>query len=72
MRRFLLLVVMTFVLAGNTGCLINEYPSDPTLRMHVLLNQSEDLRQIQQEWLRFWMVDHPSHMTYDRIDGGMQ
>ena len=60
------------LLAGNTGCLLNEYPSDPTLRMQVLLNQSEDLRQIQAEWLRFWMVDHPSHMTYDRIDGGMQ
>jgi hypothetical protein len=72
MWRFLLLVVVAFFLAGNTGCLLNSYPSDPTLRMQVLLNQSEDLRQIQAEWMRFWMVDHPSHMTYDRIDGGMQ
>jgi hypothetical protein len=72
MRRLLLLVVLAVVLAGNAGCLLNAYPADPTLRMTVLLNQSEDLRQIQGEWMRFWMVDHPSHLTFDRIDGGMQ
>jgi hypothetical protein len=72
MRRLLLLVVLACVLAGNTGCLLNAYPSDPTLRMQVLLNQSENLRQIQNEWMRFWMVDQPSHLTFDRIDGGMQ
>jgi hypothetical protein len=72
MWRLLMLIVMTAVLAGNTGCLLNEYPSDPNLRMQVLLNESENLRQMQQEWLRFWMVDHPSHLTYDRIDGGLQ
>jgi hypothetical protein len=72
MRRLLLLGVMAVGLIGNSGCLLNEYPSDPTLRMQVLMNQSEDLRQMQAEWQRFWMVDHPSHLTYDRIDGGMQ
>ena len=72
MRRVLLLVVLAVVLAGNAGCLLNAYPSDPTLRMQALLNQSENERQMQAEWSRFWMVDHPSHLTYDRIDGGLQ
>ncbi len=72
MRRMLLLVVMAVALTGNTGCLLNSYPADETLRMQVLLNYSENLRQMEQEWMRFWMVDQPSHLTYDRIDGGMQ
>jgi hypothetical protein len=72
MRHLFLLVVMACVLGGNAGCLLNAYPADPTLRMQVLLNQSENLRQIQGEWMRFWMVDQPSHLTFDRIDGGMQ
>ena len=37
-----------------------------------LLNQSEDLRQIENEWERFWMVDQPSHMTYERVHGVLQ
>jgi hypothetical protein len=57
---------------GNSGYLLNECPSDPTQHVWMLMNQSEDLRQMQWEWLHFWMVDHPSHLTYDRIDGGLQ
>jgi hypothetical protein len=72
MRRFILLIVTAVVLAANAGCLLNEYPSDETERMKVLMNQSEDLRQLGLQWERFWMVDHPSHLTYDRIDGGLQ
>jgi hypothetical protein len=72
MRRLLLLVVLAVVLAGNAGCLLNAYPSNPTDRMQVLLNQSENERQMQGEWSRFWMVDSPSHLSYDRIDGGLQ
>jgi hypothetical protein len=71
MRRLLLLVVLLLAPLASTGCLINEYPSDPNARMRVLLNQSEDLRQVQNEWLRFWMVDQPSHMTFERVDGGI-
>jgi hypothetical protein len=47
-------------------------PRDPTARMNVLLNNSEDLRQIQQEWERFWSQDQPSHLTYDRVHGGIR
>jgi hypothetical protein len=71
MRRAFLTVVAGFLL-GNTGCLFNVYSSDPNQRIIELLVQSEDLRQIEQEWRRFWFVDQPSHMTYDRIHGGLQ
>jgi hypothetical protein len=70
MRRSLLMLLAALVLS-NTGCLINAYSSDPNIRINQLLNQSEDLRQIEQEWMRIWFTDQPSHMTYDRIHGGI-
>lgn len=70
MRRLLTLATLAGLTLANAGCLINQYPSDPNQRMDVLLNQSEDLRQIGQEWRRFWMNDQPSHMTPERIHGG--
>ncbi len=47
--------------------------TEPTaaVQMQQLLYQSEDLRQIHDEWRRFWMNDQPSHMTYQRVHGGM-
>jgi hypothetical protein len=71
MRRWLLLVLAGLVLS-NTGCLINAYSSDPNRRMNELLNNSEDLRQIEYEWERFWFNDQPSHMTPERVNGGIQ
>jgi hypothetical protein len=72
MRRLLLLVVAAGLTAGNTGCLLNIYSSDPNLRMRELLNTSEDLRQIEYEWERIWFTDHPSHLTPERVDGAIQ
>jgi hypothetical protein len=69
--RFLLLTAAAALTLGNAGCFINQYPSDKNERMDVLLNQSEDLRQINGEWRRFWMNDQPSHMTYARVHGGI-
>jgi hypothetical protein len=54
------------------GILLNQYSSDPNVRMQQLLYQSEDLRQMQNEWRRFWFNDHPSHLTPERIHGGIQ
>ena len=72
MRRSMLLTAAAGLFFACTGCFLPIYSSDPTLRMETLLNQSEDLRQIQYEWARFWFTDQPSHMTYDRIHGGLQ
>jgi hypothetical protein len=69
--RWLLLAVVAGLALGNSGCFLNQYPADPNERLEVLLNQSEDLRQIQGEWRRFWMNDQPSHLTYQRVDGGI-
>lgn len=71
MRRVLMLAAAVVVL-GTNGCLINQYSSDPNLRMTQLINQSEDLRQIELEWVRIWHSDHPSHLTPERVDGAIQ
>jgi hypothetical protein len=72
MRRMLLLAAVAALGLSNTGCLINAYSSNPNRRMVELLNQSEDLRQIEYEWERIWFVDEPSHMTPERVHGGIQ
>jgi hypothetical protein len=72
MRRVLMLTALAALGLGNAGCFLPIYPSDPTRRMEALLNQSEDLRQIENEWARFWFTDQPSHLTYDRIHGGLE
>lgn len=70
-RQLLLGLIAALALAGNTGCIINQYSSDPNERMQQLLYQSEDLRQIKNEWRRFWFNDQPSHLTPERIHGGI-
>ena len=72
MKRWLCLVGLAWVVLGNTGCFLNIYSSDPNRRMHELLNNSEDLRQIEYEWERIWFTDEPSHMTPERVHGGIQ
>ena len=41
------------------------------MRVQELLNQSEDLRVIQDEWERIWFTDQPSHLTPTRVHGGL-
>ena len=72
MWRSLLLTVAAGLFLLNSGCFIPLYPSDPTLRTEALLNTSEDLRQVQKEFSRFFFTDQPSHMTYDRINGSLE
>jgi hypothetical protein len=72
MRRLLLLAAMGGLVLSSTGCLINAYSSDPNRRMHELISNSEDLRQIEYEWERIWFMDQPSHLTPERVHGGIQ
>lgn len=72
MRRLLLAVALGGLVLGNSGCFINAYSSDPNRRITELLNNSEDLRQIEYEWERIWFNDEPSHLTPERVDGGIQ
>ena len=71
MRRFCLATILGLLLMSNMGCLINQWSADPELRMEELLNTSEDLRQARLEWRRFWMIDQPSHLTPQRVHGGI-
>ena len=70
-RAFLATMAAVALGLGGVGCIPNQYHSDPNTRMDQLLNQSEDLRQIGQVWRRFWFNDMPSHMTPERIHGGI-
>ncbi|HEV2950017.1 MAG TPA: hypothetical protein VGX70_21750 [Gemmataceae bacterium] len=72
MRRVLMLLALASLAFSNAGCLINAYSSNPNRRMVELLNNSEDLRQIEYEWERIWFMDEPSHMTPERVHGGIQ
>ena len=70
-RRLLILATWPALLVPNTGCLINQYSSDPMVRMEQMMIDSENLRQMHDEWRRFWMNDQPSHLTPYRIHGGV-
>ena len=69
-RKIILGLFAASALAANSGC-INQYSSNPDERMQQLLYQSEDLRQIKNEWRRFWFNDQPSHLTPERIHGSI-
>lgn len=71
MRRMLLLATVSILAVVNTGCFINIWSSDPNRRMEQLMYASENLRQVQGEWSRFWFTDQPSHMTPVRVHGGV-
>ncbi|QVL32043.1 hypothetical protein KIH39_24940 [Telmatocola sphagniphila] len=69
MARKLLLAVLASVGLLNSGCMLNQYSSDERVRTEQLMNQSEDMRHIQEEWRRFWFNDHPSTLTPNRTSG---
>jgi hypothetical protein len=71
MRRTLMVAVIAMTGLANTGCLINQYSGDPNIRTDQLINQSEDLRQLGKEWRRIWFNDMPSHLTPERVHGGI-
>jgi hypothetical protein len=71
MKRLLILAAFGALGLANGGC-FSALGSDPNTRMAGLINQSEDLRQIRGEWQRIWFTDQPSHLTPERVHGGIQ
>lgn len=69
MRRWLCWLILAGSVLGQTGCFIQRHNSNPNIRVQELLVDSENLRQIQFEWQRFWLLDHPSTLTFDRVTG---
>ena len=70
MRRALMAGILAIgAMASSTGCFLNMYSADPVRRYRQLMYQSEDLRALEDEMERFWMIDHPSQMTLKRQFG---
>lgn len=65
-------VFIVIALLSQSGCLLNVWSSDPERRMKQMLTVSENLRMIEDEWERFWLLDQPSHLTPYRVHGGIQ
>jgi hypothetical protein len=71
MRRLLQLSFLALCLSSTVGCFIPIYSARPERRVQQLLNTSEDLRMLVDEWERFWHLDQPSHMSPIRTHGGV-
>jgi len=71
MRRILCALLLGFALTANVGCLLPIYSGEPTQRAQQLIFTSEDLRAVLMEWERFWFLNQPSHMSPQRVHGGV-
>jgi hypothetical protein len=75
MRKPLLaLALLIGGLATFEGCApvpLPRYAAFQPKRVSELLVDSENMRQIGDEWERFWFLDQPSHMTPFRTHGGL-
>ncbi len=71
MRKLVLMSLAALMLLATSGCLVPIYSPNKTRRMKQLLNSSENLRLISDEWERFWLLDQPNHGTPYRTHGGM-
>ncbi len=71
MRRTIQALLLAASLLTTTGCFVPIYSALPERRVQQLLFTSEDLRNIVDEWERFWMIDQPSHLSPNRVHGGI-
>lgn len=71
MRRWLCIALLGLLLSTHAGCFLPIYSGDPARRTRQLIFTAEDFRSILYEWERFWFLDQPSHMTPERVHGGV-
>jgi hypothetical protein len=71
MRRFLIATLLAVTLSANVGCFLPIYSADPARRVRQLIFDSENMRNLIQEWERVWFLDQPDHMTPYRVHGGV-
>ena len=69
MRYFLIACLLACAALTSTGCILPAYSSDPQRRIKQEMYDSENLRQVNLEWERMWMVDKPSSLTMYRLSG---
>ena len=73
-RSLAALTLAAAVLALGDGCApvpLPRYAAYTPKRVEELLNDSENLRLIGDDWERFWFLDQPSHLTPFRAHGGL-
>jgi hypothetical protein len=71
MRNLLIAVLLGMSLAASSGCFVPAYSGDPTRRSQQLINTSENLRMLLEEWERLWLLDQPSHLSPYHTHGGI-
>ena len=71
MRKLLLALALSSLVASTVGCIIPAYSGDPVRRTQELIYTSENLRLLLDEWERTWFLDQPDHMTPYRTHGGV-
>ena len=71
LRGLFAVAILATTLSANVGCILPIYDADPAVRARQLIYTSEDLRQLREEWHRFWFLDQPDHMNPLRTHGGI-
>lgn len=71
MRRLLCIALLGLAIGNSTGCILPIYSADPVRRSRQLINTSENMRAMLDEWERIWFLDQPDHMTPYRTHGGI-
>ena len=71
MRRIVCMILLGLAISSSTGCFVPIYSGDPVRRSRQLINTSENMRAILDEWERIWFLDQPDHMTPYRTNGGI-
>jgi len=71
MRHWLFALVLSVAAISSAGCFLPIYSSNPATRTRELIFTSENLRVLLEEWQRFWFLDQPSHMSPNRVHGGI-
>ena len=73
-KPFAALFLLGVVMALSEGCApvpLPHYAAYPPKRVEELLNDSENLRMVGDDWERIWFLDQPSHLTPWRTHGGL-
>ncbi len=71
MRRLLIALLLFVALSLNTGCFVPIYSADPVRRTRQQIFESDNMRNILNEWERIWFLDMPDHMSPFRTHGGV-
>ena len=71
MRAFVLVLGLLALGEGCAPVPLPHYAAYTPKRVEELLVDSENLRQLGDEWERLWFLDQPSHLTPFRTHGGL-